>query len=334
MTDPAPAPSSRVGWRRAATVVFSLGILALALRGLANEFDDHGYRAIREAFHQLGAGQIALTVILGLASYACLIGFDAIGLRRSGKRLHPARVGITAFLAHTLGQTLGFAALTGGAVRLRGYGGAGLSLAEIGQVVLMSTLGFVFGAWLLLALAFLLEPGAAALALPVSARAVRVLGAAGLLAYVGTVLLVGREGRSFQVRGHALWLPDRRTMLGVTALSVVELVLASAAFYVLLPMDTPTGLPGFVGLYLVAVLAGLISSVPAGLGVFEWSLLKLLPQVAPAAVLAAALIYRVTYYVLPLLLATVLAVAPALRSPLRVGAGATASTVASSNGST
>lgn len=323
MTEPATAPSSHHGWRRAATVVFSLGILALALHGLANEFDDHGYGAIRTAFRNLGAGQIALTVLLGLASYACLIGFDAVGLRRSGRRLHPARVGITAFLAHTLGQTLGFAALTGGAVRLRGYGSAGLGLAEIGQVVLMSTLGFVFGAWLLLSLAFLLEPGAAALALPVSAQAVRAIGAVGLLAYAGTVLLVGRSGRTFHVRGHALWLPDRRTMLGVTALSVLELVLASAAFYVLLPMDTPTGLPGFVGLYLVAVLAGLVSSVPAGLGVFEWSLLKLLPQVAPAAVLAAALVYRVTYYVLPLLLATLLAVAPALRRPLRAGAGAT-----------
>lgn len=123
--------------------------------------------------------------------------------------------------------------------------------------------------------------------------------------------------------GHVLWLPDRRTMIGVTVLSVIELVLASAAFYVLLPDSTPTGLPGFVGLYLVAVLAGLVSTVPAGLGVFEWSLLKLLPQVAPAAVLAAALIYRVTYYVLPLLLATLLALAPALRQPLQASAGAT-----------
>ena len=59
--------------------------------GLANEFDENGYRAIRHAFHQLSGTQIALTALLGLASYACLIGFDAIGLRRSGRRLHPAR---------------------------------------------------------------------------------------------------------------------------------------------------------------------------------------------------------------------------------------------------
>lgn len=83
----------------------------------------------------------------------CLVGFDWVGLKRTGKQLHPARVGITAFMAHAVGQTLGFAALTGGAVRLRGYGSVGLTLAEIGQVVLMSTLGFIFGAWVLLGLA-------------------------------------------------------------------------------------------------------------------------------------------------------------------------------------
>ncbi|MDH1486846.1 bifunctional lysylphosphatidylglycerol flippase/synthetase MprF [Stenotrophomonas sp. GD03712] len=321
-TDPATAPSTPA-WKRVLTIVVPLLILALALHGLANEFDENGYRAIRHAFHQLSGTQIALTVVLGLASYACLIGFDAIGLRRSGIRVHPARIGITAFLAHTLGQTVGFAALTGGAVRLRGYRTAGLDLAQIGQVVLMSTLGFVFGAWLLISVALCMEPAAAALALPLDPDAVRVVGIVALLAYAATLLLVGREGRQFSVFGHALWLPDRRTMIGVTVLSVIELVLASAAFYVLLPDSTPTGLPGFVGLYLVAVLAGLVSTVPAGLGVFEWSLLKLLPQVAPAAVLAAALIYRVTYYVLPLLLATLLALAPALRQPLQASAGAT-----------
>ncbi|MGF6419025.1 phosphatidylglycerol lysyltransferase [Stenotrophomonas sp. AN71] len=321
-TDPATAPSTPA-WKRVLTIVVPLLILALALHGLANEFDENGYRAIRHAFHQLSGTQIALTVVLGLASYACLIGFDAIGLRRSGIRVHPARIGITAFLAHTLGQTVGFAALTGGAVRLRGYRTAGLDLAQIGQVVLMSTLGFVFGAWLLISVALCMEPAAAALALPLDPDAVRVVGIIALLAYAATLLLVGRDGRQFSVFGHALWLPDRRTMIGVTVLSVIELVLASAAFYVLLPDSTPTGLPGFVGLYLVAVLAGLISTVPAGLGVFEWSLLKLLPQVAPAAVLAAALIYRVTYYVLPLVLATLLALAPALRQPLQASAGAT-----------
>ena len=325
MTDTADStprsPASRL--RRLAAFALPLIILALALHGLAAAFDTHGYRAIREAFHRLHDGQIAVAVLLGLASYGCLVGFDAIGLRRSGIAVHPARVGITAFLAHALGQTVGFAAITGGAVRLRGYRSAGLDLAQIAQVVLMSTLGFLFGAWLLLGAALLLEPSALMPVLPLAAAALRGGGIALLLAFAGLVLLVGRHGRSFRIVGHALWLPNRRTLLSVSLLSVVELVLAGAALYVLLPDGASAGLPGFVGLYLIATLAGLVSTVPAGLGVFEWSLLKLLPDVAPGAVLAAALVYRITYYVLPLLLATLLALAPLLRRPLRAGAGAT-----------
>lgn len=258
--------------------------------------------------------------MLGLSSYVCLVGFDWVGLKRTGKQLHPARVGITAFMAHAVGQTLGFAALTGGAVRLRGYGSVGLTLAEIGQVVLMSTLGFIFGAWVLLGLALMLEPEAAARALPITAQAIRIAGIALLVGYVAMLMLVGRQGREFGIRSHRFWLPDRTTVVGVTALSVVELGLAAAAFYVLLPPDPGTGYFGFIGIWLVAVVAGLISTVPAGLGVFEWSLLELLPHVTPAAVLAAALVYRVTYYIVPLLISVAMAAASGLRVPVRVGA--------------
>ncbi|HCT27262.1 MAG TPA: hypothetical protein DIW85_13735, partial [Stenotrophomonas sp.] len=65
-----------------------------------------------------------------------------------------------------------------------------------------------FGAWLLISVALCMEPAAAALALPLNPDAVRIVGIVALLAYLGTVLLVGRDGRQFSVFGHALWLPD------------------------------------------------------------------------------------------------------------------------------
>ena len=332
MSSPANAPAPAVptaasnNWRRALSMLASLAILALALHALAGEFSGHGVRAIKEAFRAIDSVRIALAFLLGLASYACLVGFDAIGLRRNAAKVKPVRLILTAFLANAVGHTLGFAALTGGAVRLRGYGAAGLSLADIGQVVLMSTLGFVFGAWVLLACALMFEPAPAALLLPLSEDAIRFAGGAVAIAFLGLLMLVGRDGRTLRFREHALWLPDRRTVLSVTALSVVELALAGGALYVLLapaiPAGSGTSFVGFVGLYLVAVLAGLVSSVPAGIGVFEWSLLKLLPSVAPASLLAAALAYRITYYALPLVLATVLGGFSAARGPMAQSAGA------------
>ena len=316
---PVPAPDSTAGWKRALAIAVMAVIMGMALHALAGEFGHGGYHQIVHAVRALSHAQLAAATTLGLCSYACLIGFDAIGLRRHGRPISRARVGVTAFLAHAAGQTLGFAALTGGAVRVRSYGAAGLSLLEIAQVVWISTLGFVLGAWVLLAVAFCTEPQAAARALPLTAGGLRYIGVALLLSFAALVWWCGRAGRSLGWGSHRVWLPDRRTLGMVTALSVVELALASAAFYVLLPTQQ-VGFFGFVGLYLVATLAGLVSTVPAGLGVFEWSLVKLLPQVPAATLLGAAVAYRVTYYLLPLLLATLLALLSGLRRPLSAGA--------------
>jgi uncharacterized membrane protein YbhN (UPF0104 family) len=49
--------------------------------------------------------------------------------------------------------------------------------------------------------------------------------------------------------------------------------------------------------------AGLISTVPGGAGVFEGSISTLLPNAEPAPLAAAFLGYRLVYYLLPLLIA-------------------------------
>ena len=57
----------------------------------------------------------------------------------------------------------------------------------------------------------------------------------------------------------------------------------------------------FFGIYLLAQLAGIISNVPGGLGVFETILILLLsPPIPSASLLGALLAYRGIYYFLPL----------------------------------
>lgn len=166
----------------------------------------------------------------------------------------------------------------------------------------MSMLGFVFGVWVLLLMVFLFEFGVVVLVLLVLVQVVCVFGVVGLLVYVVIVLLVGCDGCMFCICGYVLWLFDCCIMFGVIVLSMVELVLVVVVFYVLLLMELFIGLFGFVGLYLVVVLVGLIFSVLVGLGVFEWSLFKLLLQVVFVFVFVVVLIYWVIYYVVFLLL--------------------------------
>jgi phosphatidylglycerol lysyltransferase len=87
---------------------------------------------------------------------------------------------------------------------------------------------------------------------------------------------------------------------------LADIFLVSAVLYLLLPASM--GLPylAFLGAYLASILAGVLSHVPAGLGVLESMLLLLLPDVPPEQLLAAVLMYRVIYEIIPVLLALAL----------------------------
>ena len=84
-------------------------------------------------------------------------------------------------------------------------------------------------------------------------------------------------------------------------------MLAAAVFYVIIPPYIGLSYPAFFGVYLLAQIAGVISNVPGGLGVFETVILLLLSQVISSVKLLGLLLaYRGIYYFLPLVFALLL----------------------------
>ena len=109
-------------------------------------------------------------------------------------------------------------------------------------------------------------------------------------------------------------LPDFRDALAQLVLGVVDNGVAAAILWILLPGNGPS-YGTFVGAYAVSCIAGLVSSVPGGAGVFESAMAALLPGVEPAAMAAAFLGYRLTFYVLPLILGILGLALDAARKP-------------------
>jgi uncharacterized membrane protein YbhN (UPF0104 family) len=57
----------------------------------------------------------------------------------------------------------------------------------------------------------------------------------------------------------------------------------------------------FLGIFLIAQLAGIISQIPAGLGVFDAVIIIFLTRYFPAySILASLIVYRAIYYIIPL----------------------------------
>lgn len=75
----------------------------------------------------------------------------------------------------------------------------------------------------------------------------------------------------------------------------------------LLPPTAALSFWGFLGIFLLAQLTGIVSNVPGGIGVFETVMILMLsPPIASNKLLGALLAYRAVYYLIPLFLGIVL----------------------------
>lgn len=108
--------------------------------------------------------------------------------------------------------------------------------------------------------------------------------------------------KPIQILGVKFQPPPLHIALAQAALSALDFLLAASTLYVLLPSDIAVGYWQFVAIFLLAIVVGLASHVPAGLGIFELVLVTMLPQSSHPLV-AALLAFRLIYYVLPLMLA-------------------------------
>jgi phosphatidylglycerol lysyltransferase len=90
-------------------------------------------------------------------------------------------------------------------------------------------------------------------------------------------------------------------------ISCIDWTIAAVVLYFLLPDAISLTFPHFLGIFLLAQIAGVISNVPGGLGVFEAIvLLFLAPNQSAGQVLGALVAFRGIYYLLPLMLGALL----------------------------
>jgi phosphatidylglycerol lysyltransferase len=296
--------SSRAGslWRRL-TPLLAVPLFGFALWVLRGELTRFHYRDIVHALHALPASAVAVAAALTAVSFVTLTGYDALALRFVGQSLPYRRTALASFIGYAFSNALGFPLLTGMPLRFRLYSGWGLSSFEIGQLVGFNAATLWLGFFALGGLVFLVEPFQLPALLHLPFATARPLGVVLLLlvaAYV-TASVVARG--PLRMRDFEVALPRPRLALAQLALGALDWAVASAVLYALLPPGGSLSWPAFLGVFLLAQIAGVVSHIPGGLGVFEAVTLLLLPL--PEGPLVASLVaYRAVYYLAPLLVAT------------------------------
>ncbi len=259
-----------------------------------------------EHLHSIPRRQVLAALGFTAASYWLLSTYEVLAFAYLRRALPYRRIVFTSFIAYSFGHTLGFTAFTGAAIRFRLYSAAGVTAVEVATVSAFCSLSLAIGLATVSGVSLLLSPAQAAAVLRLHHNWSLLAGAV-LLVAVGVYALWACLARSaFEIRGWALRAPGAAIGLTQIVLGVLDLSLSSAVLWWLLPPEAHIGFITFLGVYAAAVIAGIISHVPGGVGVFEAVILLTLPAVPADALLGSLLAYRAVYYLVPLVFGTLL----------------------------
>ena len=287
-------------------IAASVLIAGLAAWVLFRTFQRISVADVIRHMREVPAGTLLLAAACAYGALLTLALYEVVVVRYVKHCIGRAKPMITAFIAFPLGHAIGQAMLSAGAVRYRMYTPAGFTAMEVGATALLCNLpfGLAFGLLFDLSLVF----GAEQLSplFRISSQWLFVLGCIGLAKDVGYVLFVWQRKAPIRLGGWAVNLPTLRLTALQYVVGLIDVVLVSTVLYLLLPESARLAYLPFLAVYLASFLVGVLSHVPAGLGVLESMLLLLLPHVPPAELLASVLLYRVIFEILPLIVSLAL----------------------------
>ncbi|SKB55851.1 YbhN family protein [Luteibacter sp. 22Crub2.1] len=298
MTDKHAQPTLKALASRATKYLLAAAFVGVAIFLLHRYIARMSWQDIRAAIDRIPRWHVLASIGATLVSWSCLTAYDVFAV----ETVVPGKVSMrmkifSGATTHAICNALGFHAITGTALRYRMLSTRGVSAPDVARVVGLVGFAVALGFASVTAIALLLEPS-------IAHGWGRWPGVALVILFV--LLLRWLAGKHDELR---IWkfstpVPSARSAAAQVAIGTVEMIGAIAAMYFLLPADVAGSFLDFAPIYVGAILAGIISNTPGGIGAFEALTLAAFPQEQRAQVLAALLAYRVIYGLGPFAIAS------------------------------
>ena len=299
----------------------SLILFAAAVWLLHNELRTYHLRDILPAFHAIPGAHLWAAAGLTILSYAVMTGYDILAMRYIQYPLSYPKIGLASFIGYAFSNNIGMSMIAGASVRYRLYSAWGLSALQITQVVAFCALTLWLGFFSLAGVVFLIEPLTIPAAIHLPLASLRPIGMVMLAVVLACGIVTIAKKTAITIRKWEIKLPSFRLFVFQLITASLDWMLGSLVLFVLLDPGSAMSYAEFLAVYMLAQLAGLVSQVPGGLGVFETLIVLMLSgRLPPNHIFGALLAYRALYYWLPLgTAALLLGLQEILRKRQRVG---------------
>jgi len=289
---------------RGVGVVVSVVIAGLAIFALSHALKNVDYDEVFGAVRRTNGGTVVLGLMLVATSYGSLTLYDLLALRTMGRTDVPYRIAaLASFTSYPIAHGIGAVALIAPVIRYRIYSYHRLGVFDVANISFLTGLTFWLGNLTALGLSLLGAPDAISLIDFLPAPVNRWLAVALLLGVFAFLLWTWRQPRRIGTRRWPVRLPSGPVVLLQIVIGIVDLGAAALAMYVLIPAGLNIGIFSVIAVFIAATLLGFASHTPAGIGVFDATILIGLGGEGRESLIAALLIFRVLYHFLPFVIA-------------------------------
>jgi uncharacterized membrane protein YbhN (UPF0104 family) len=291
----------RFAWIGTAASILLFGISLVVLWHIVSDVDA---AELRSAFTAAGLRQIGLAILFTALSYSLLTCYDALALRQLKLEVPYRTTALASFTSYAVSFTLGFPLLTAGTVRYWIYASRGIKPGRVASLTVIAGVTFWLGMALVLGWSMISRaPEVASLVYYTSIKLNQLIGLVAVLLVAAYLAWVSLKRRSVKIQGWRLELPGFRLSAAQLLIGAADVCAGAAVLFVLLPGGHGLDFETFLAIYIFAVMLGVASHAPGGLGVFEATILLALSSYPREPILGALLLYRLCYYLIPFVLA-------------------------------
>ena len=285
-----------ISWSGILFFILAIGMLYWQLR-------HYSLYEIAHALWNIPFINLVWASIACFAGYVALSFYDYLALRYVGKMVSWWKWMLAGVLGFAISNNAGHAVVSGGAIRYRLYTRWRIRAGDIVKMLTYNGFTYFLGCAAIVVLGYFLVPHTLfsdSVGANIGIHGLFIFCVAALGAYFAMTQLFRRK--TIKIGELSFQIPKTSAAFFQVMLGMLDTVLAGMVLYFCMAPFVDIPFATFIGIFVIAQVAGVFSQVPGGIGVFESIFLLALPGGTDRATIFGALLaYRIIYYVLPLI---------------------------------
>lgn len=282
-------------------------ITIIALKIMMDMISEINPKDIFNYIKNISAFNIFMSIIITITCYLFLSLYDKFALITLNKKIKWNIILAGSFSAYSLSHNLGMAPVTAAAARYRIYKSHFVSLPDVIRIGISTGVAFWMGILTVGGIVLIINQDAIMqINKNITSEIVKITGFLLILVNIIYLLYIYKGKKNIGWKNISYPLPNIKVAILQNFIGFIEILLASAILWFLIPGASIENYPIIFIAYLLAFISVLITHAPGGVGVLELTILTIVTDIDNSALIAGLLLFRLIFHIIPFILSIII----------------------------